>query len=422
MKRLKIQIIISLTIILILSNIFSLKSFASFNIESAQLVSKGDCGRLIKRDGAVITITYVVYEKDGKEYPAYCQDKSAPGVGEKGSYTVSVDSLVSNVRVWRAAINGYPYKQPSELGCDNAKQAYAATKMAIYSVLYGYTTANFSGIGTEGDNVVNAIDQILKAVDKGENKISSDLNITPDTSVLDKDIINSKYISQTYKVTANAAMQNYTVSLAEQVPEGTLITDVNNNVKSEFSPSEKFKILIPIAQLGNGGNLKINVKSGVKTKPVFYGKGPTGLGYQDYAISGAWYEDGVGQISLNYPKNETKLKIYKKDNESQEVLSGAKFDLYDESKNIMYTNLISNDEGQILINNLLPGTYYLKETKAPIDYQLYEDYIKLDINFNEEISVIINNSKGEKPTVEVTKNKIQVKQQIVQTKLPKTGM
>ena len=267
--------------------LFSSISFANFNIDSAYLYSKGDCGQLVKKDGNIVTITYVVYSKDGKEYPAYCQDKLSPGVGESGSYTVTVDSLVSNVEVWRVAVNGYPYKTPAELGCSNEKEAFAATKMAIYSVLYGYNTSQFSGIGDAGDRVVNAISSILSNASKTSSKVSSDLTITPDTSSLDTDKINSKYISQTYKVTANAPMQNYTINLSGTVPEGSLVTDTNNNVKTEFSSSEKFKVLIPITELGNGGDFKINVKSGVKTKPIFYGK--SNSSNQDYALSGMMY-------------------------------------------------------------------------------------------------------------------------------------
>ena len=422
MKKLKIQLIISLTIILVLTNIFSIISFASFNIKSANLYSKGNCGQLIKKDGAIVETTFVVYSKDGKEYPAYCLDKLKPGVGEVGGYSVDTNSLVSNIYLWRAIINGYPYKTPAELGCANEKEAFVATKMAVYSVLYDYRIEQFSGIGEAGERTVNAINSIVNAARYGtETKVSSDLTITNDTSKLDTDKINNKYISQTFKVTAKGAMQNYTVKLSGNVPEGTLITDENNNVKSEFSSTEKFKILMPIDLLGEGGNLRISVEAGVKTKPIFYGTSSNPAN-QDYAITGNMYEDGKGEVSLTYSKNETKIKIFKKDTNTQEVLSGARFDLLDSNKNVLYTNLISDEQGQILLKNLLPGTYYLKETKAPTDYELYEDYIKLEIGFNEELSVIVNNSKGEKPTIEVTKNKVEVKQQTVQAKLPKTGM
>lgn len=422
MKKINIKLIISLAIVMILGNFISIFSFASFNIDSANLYSKGDCGRLIKKNGTVIKTSFIVYSKDGKEYPAYCLDKSKPGVGEAGGYNVSINSTISNVMVWKTITNGYPYKTPAELGCANNEEAFMATKMAVYTALYDYQMSDFEGIGDAGYRVINAINNIVSAArNSSSTKISSDLKLTSDSNLFELDSINSKYISQTFKVTANGPMQNYKINLSGNIPEGTIITDINNNQKNEFTSKEKFKILLSISNLGQGGDLNIKVESGVQTKPIFYGISPNSAN-QDYAITGATYEDGVGEATLTYSKNETKLKIYKQDTDTKEVLAGAKFDLLDSEKNVLYTNLTSDENGLILINNLMPGTYYLKETKAPNNYLVYEDYIKLEVGFNEEISIIVNNNKGEKPTIEVSKNKVTVKQKMIENKLPKTGM
>lgn len=422
MKKTNIKLIISLAIVMILGNFISIFSFASFNIDSANLYSKGDCGRLIKKNGTVIKTSFIVYSKDGKEYPAYCLDKSKPGVGEAGGYNVSINSTISNVMVWKTITNGYPYKTPAELGCANNEEAFMATKMAVYTALYDYQMSDFEGIGDAGYRVINAINNIVSAArNSSSTKISSDLKLTSDSNLFELDSINSKYISQTFKVTANGPMQNYKINLSGNIPKGTIITDINNNQKNEFTSKEKFKILLPISNLGQGGDLNIKVESGVQTKPIFYGISPNSAN-QDYAITGATYEDGVGEATLTYSKNETKLKIFKQDTDTKEVLAGAKFDLLDSEKNVLYTNLTSDENGLILINNLMPGTYYLKETKAPNNYLVYEDYIKLEVGFNEEISIIVNNNKGEKPTIEVTKNKVTVKQKMIENKLPKTGM
>lgn len=422
MKKINIKLIISLAIVMILGNFISIFSFASFNIDSANLYSKGDCGRLIKKNGTVVKTSFIVYSKDGKEYPAYCLDKSKPGVGEAGGYNVSINSTISNVMVWKTITNGYPYKTPAELGCANNEEAFMATKMAVYTALYDYQMSDFEGIGDAGYRVINAINNIVSAArNSSSTKISSDLKLTSDSNLFELDSINSKYISQTFKVTANGPMQNYKINLSGNIPGGTIITDINNNQKNEFTSKEKFKILLPISNLGQGGDLNIKVESGVQTKPIFYGISPNSAN-QDYAITGATYEDGVGEATLTYSKNETKLKIYKQDTDTKEVLAGAKFDLLDSEKNVLYTNLTSDENGLILINNLMPGTYYLKETKAPNNYLVYEDYIKLEVGFNEEISIIVNNNKGEKPTIEVSKNKVTVKQKMIENKLPKTGM
>ena len=63
-------------------------------------------------------------------------DRGSPGVGEYDSYTVDIDSVLDDVKVWRTVINGYPYKSPSELGVANKYEAFQATKQAVYCILY----------------------------------------------------------------------------------------------------------------------------------------------------------------------------------------------------------------------------------------------------------------------------------------------
>lgn len=79
--------------------------------------------------------TYVVvYNQDGKEYPAYCLDKNKAGVDDSINYDVTLDGVIKNVYIWKAITNGYPYKTPEEMGCNTVGEAFMATKMAVYSV------------------------------------------------------------------------------------------------------------------------------------------------------------------------------------------------------------------------------------------------------------------------------------------------
>ena len=94
--------------------------------------------------------------------------------------------------------------------------------------------------------------------------------------------------------------------------------------KSEFSPNENFKILIPINNMKETGTLYIKVKSKVETKPVLYGTAPSSS-YQDYALTVATYEDGIGNIKDEYNKNETKIIIIKKDQVWKSTRGGGVF-------------------------------------------------------------------------------------------------
>ena len=57
---------------------------------------------------------------------------------------------------------------------------------------------------------------------------------------------------------------------------------------------------------------------------------------QSYALAGADYEFDSTKIKVNYLKNSTKITIIKKDAETKEPLAGAKFNILDENKNIVY--------------------------------------------------------------------------------------
>lgn len=423
MKLSKISFIISLCLLLCFSNILGIHtSRASQIIDKANLYSKGECGSLLKKDGTIIKVTYVVYNKDGKDYPAYCLDKVKPGVGEVGEYSVNLEGVLKNTSVWRVIINGYPYQTPGQLGCLSEQEAYTATKMAVYSMLYDYTFEQFSSIGEAGERTLQALERILTNASKSTSqKVSPDLIITEETKEWQIEQTNPKYVFKQFKVTSNGPMPKYTVELEKGKLEEALLTDMQGQIKQEFDSNEKFKVLLPISQLTQAGQMKIKATSQVETKPIFIGKAPNSS-YQDYAITGIMIEEGKGEKTIPYEKNETKLKIYKKDKDGNIPLPNAHFDLYDDKHQLMFSDLISNEQGEIILSYLMPGTYYLKETKAPNEYLLYESDIRLEIGFNEELSLIVHNEKENVPTIEIEKVKKEVKIKSIETKLPKTGM
>ena len=260
---------------------------------------------------------------------------------------------------------------------------------------------------------------IQDAENSTETKISNTITINKDTSKWEQDKIEKDYVSKTYSVTALAQIQNYKITLTKENAEnlgGIKLTDLNNNEKQEFSPNEKFKILIPIKNLTEEGTINIEVEAKVNTKPVLYGKAPNSS-YQDYALTAATYEDGSGNTKDEYNKNETKIIILKKDEEDGKTLQGVEFQLLNENKEPIYVDLKTNEEGKIVINNLVPGTYYIKETKTIDGYEIYDELIEVKVQMNQELTVTINNKKQEKPKIETKEYGYkEVK------KLPVTGM
>ena len=369
-KKIKnvLKVLGTIVMILILNTLSLANSVYAAELgTSANLENLGSCGSLLKYKGNTVITTYVSYNDGQNKYPAYCLNANLPGVGENGNYTVSTNNLITDVKLWRLVINGYPYKTIGELGCANKEEAFTATKHAIYSYIHGNNPNDYTAIGEAGVRTLKALKQIVtNANNSTEVKVGSNITIQAKEGLFKQDSIDKNYVSKTYEIKANASYKDYEVSLEsinkKSLPEGIKITDEKNNNKKVFNKGEKFKVLIPIKNLKNNGEFKINVKAQINSKPVLYGKAPNS-GLQDYAITTLKYEDGIGNINENYTKNETEVTIYKQEKETKKPLEGVTFNLLDSNKNIIHANLKTNKEGIVKLEDLMPGKYYLIETR-----------------------------------------------------------
>lgn len=396
----------------------------AFSISSADLYSKGYYENYLKWGGAGVVFNYVVYEKDGVEYPAYCLNKELDGVSLDNGYSVSIDEYVTNTLVYRAIINGYPYKTPEELGCNSAQEAYLATKQAVYCVLYDRDPNEYSATDDVSQRTLDALKTIVNvAKTSSEIKVSSDLEISTDDKIWIQDIKDDEYVSKTYMVSTTGAMQTYTIQLEGDIVEGTKIVNIENEETNNFESGQKFKILIPIQNLTKDGTLKIIAKAEVKTKPILFGLSSNN-NYQNYALTAYQYEEGEGNLNVNYNKNETQIIIKKLQEENKEPIAGVEFQVLNEKEQILYSNLITNEQGEIIIKNLKPGMYYVKETKTLEGYQIYESLIEVNLNLNEAVTVTVNNSKEEvniQTDLKKEESSLEISNKEVSNKLPKTG-
>ncbi|WHY29158.1 SpaA isopeptide-forming pilin-related protein [Bacillus wiedmannii] len=82
--------------------------------------------------------------------------------------------------------------------------------------------------------------------------------------------------------------------------------------------------------------------------------------------------DEITKYTLTNKKFVGKVVLTKTDAHSGEKLEHAVFSLLDQNKQVIpeHKELTTNNKGQITVDNLKPGTYYLQETKAPEHYKL----------------------------------------------------
>lgn len=342
-------------------------------------------------------------------------------MGNVSNYSVSVQETIKDVGLWKRVINGYPYKSIAELGVANKEEAFTATKQAIYCYIHGNNPNDYEAIGEAGARTLRAMNIIINnANNSNEIQISSTVQINKVDNEWKQDEIDKQYISKTFYVTACANIKNYTIEITKENAQdigGIKITDMQNNEKSQFVADEKFKVLVPIKNMTETGNFKITAEGQVQTKPILYGIAPSSA-YQDYALTSATYEEGTGEKSDEYPENETKIIIIKEDEETKNKLENTEFELLDENKNVVYANLKTDKEGKIEINHLIPGKYYLRETKAKEGYEVYEELIEIEIALQEQYTVTVSNRQEEKPKIEIEKSQKSKKV----SSLPITGM
>ena len=393
-------------VIIVANLILLVNTVQAVENNTIKIYTTGNLSRILKFDGILIKTAHAVYEENGKEYPVYCLDKDLQGVGENlVTYETINQGKIQDIGLWRVIINGYPYKSLEELGVENEEEAYIATKQSIYCYIYNTGTELYSAINEQGERVINAMNNILENA-RNSNESFDNPNIEIEQSEKwNVDEIENKYVSKEYKIKSNKNISKITLNLESQ-PKGTKITNLDED--------GKFKILIPIENLKESGKFKIKIQTELETKPIFLGEAPSN-DLQNYLLTTYSYEDMDKEFEQEYEKNNTKIIIEKVDSDTKEVLKGAKFEILDEKqKSIRVAE--TNNEGQVILDGLMPGIYYIKEVQAPNGYSIDSELKKVEIKLNQEISLKIKNNKiiikqeePQQPIVEIPK-------------LPVTGM
>lgn len=345
------------------------------------------------------------------------------GVTNTKSYEVKitesyVDEDSNNINnnklgVWRAIINGYPFKSYQELNCADEFEAYAATKQAVFCMLYNRDFKWYTYEGEEGQRVYNAMVKIVENA-KNSTQLPQSSTINLNETEWNIDEINSTYLSKKIILNSQTKISEFNVSLEGNIPIGTIVTDLKNKELKTFKNSKEFKILIPLKNLVAKGEFTINIQGKVNIYPMYFGQAPSNQ-IQSYVLTAGVVKQEIVKELIEYPENNTKLIILKKDNEGRSLL-GVKFNLLDANKNVIIENVETNEEGIITINNVIPGTYYLQEIETKEGYELNKELIQFTVELNEQKEVIVENKKiPETPIISKVPNPPE------KVKLPRTG-
>jgi len=374
----------------------------ALEISSAKILSSEDCGLHLQYSynggWSYVTTHYQYYVDNGIEYPAYCLNRDRDGATEAGSYTVDVESAMSDVRIWRVVINGYPYKTPAQMGVDTWQDAYVATKQAVYSILYDRDVKTFyNGGDARGIKIVAAID---KMVTEGRNG-----TITPQSANLTINKVGAltddgNYYSQTYKVSSIVNINNYTITGTSNMPSGGLLTNMSNVAQTTFASGDNFKILIPKNQLVKNISVTVKIDAQCETYPVFFGDSKS-TNLQNYALAFSPYTTENSETTLDIAGNTASLQITKIDSDTKQPMQGVKFEVFQstgESIGVYETD----KNGVITINNLYPGVVKIKEVETGQDYVLNTEESEATLEWGKTTNLQIGNAH-KKGSIEVIK-------------------
>ncbi|MBF2612545.1 SpaA isopeptide-forming pilin-related protein [Listeria welshimeri] len=280
---------------------------------------------------------------------SYCLDphRRSPNGENLGNGTKLSD------KVYRAYVNGYPYKTPASLGVSDVAKAHYATQMAVW-VADGKIKASNLTKWTDA-SVKKAYDKIMKEVNSGKATQNMALNISTKTSPAH--ISGSFYYSGYYTVTGvNTDAVSYTVTMSKQ-PVGTVVEKSGN----------KFRFKIPKNSAAKtSGSFSATVKMTATGKVTKKNTAKT-TAYQNMVTMEKQTKVTSVSVSTSWSAIIGSVKLVKTD-ENKNVLKGAVFGLYD-STNKLIQKGTTNEKGELSFNKIQFGNgYYVKEISAPTGY------------------------------------------------------
>lgn len=154
-----------------------------------------------------------------------------------------------------------------------------------------------------------------------------------------------------------------------------------------------FKIAIPIKNIKNDVAGVVNItEAKVKTYPVFYANAYDEK-YQDYITYADPVEDAETSLLLKINAHKSKIKIIKEDKETHKPLQGVEFNVKYADNNENIGNFITDEKGEIIIQNLRPADIILTEVKTQENYILNTNQYDVELSFNSMKEITISNER-----------------------------
>lgn len=347
--------------------------------------------------GGYVITNLAGYHDNGKFYPAYCLDHELHGADENGGYNVTLTELIKDTetynKVWRTTVAGYPYHTAEELGVSDWTYAYQATKMAIYCVLGQANVNSFYASDSTGQQIV---DLIKRLVNEGQNGSATYKTPVAEITKVGDITLDGNYYTQKYNLTTNLDISDFSLAISG-FPNGTILTDLNGNVKDTFSAGEQFQVKMPKEEF-EVQNINGRIRATVKTKEyaIFYGESYNPE-TQNYALTADPISLNSCSTDISIKNNNSSIKIYKYNEDKSAPIAGVTFELLKEDGTVIKT--VKTDENGIAkFDNLFKGKYYAREKGTVKGYLLSDETVEISVDYNSTTEATMTNKE---PTGEI---------------------
>lgn len=290
-----------------------------------------------------------------------------------------MSQIANNQMVWRVLLNGFPYKTPAEMGVPDERSAFAVTKQAVYAVLDGRDTSRYSGVDEIGNQMADAVRRLVDIGRNGTQTYQDPVINVSSISPAGVDSIDSNYISQTFNVSSEVNMKDINVILDTfSAPEGTKVTDINNNERTNFNKGENFKVLVPRENIKDEITVQFTLSGQCETYPILFGKAPND-NVQDYVLTTDPFVVSTAKSQMNY-KPSVDIEIDKISSGESEItgkgegepLEGAKFNVKSEDGSFN-KDYYTDANGKITLSNMDIQKYIITELESAKYYLLNKD-------------------------------------------------
>lgn len=192
--------------------------------------------------------------------------------------------------------------------------------------------------------------------------------------------------------------------------EGPIISS-NENVKIEYSKNASdydsgdwtnhweeataFRVSLDQLEINDSLNIIVPTKipSSAKTNQKIKNSFNTSLNFNNKTISFV-----SNEASMVVKKYSGKILLEKIDKDTKDTLQGAVFELQNKDGEIVQSDLMTNESGELLVSDLAPGDYRFIEQKAPVGYELDQTPLRFTIEKEQttvsKVSAVNKRMKG----------------------------